>query len=461
MSFMIKLSESKRNFRLSGTGRMLVFLFAATLFVFSSCRKSPHKLGANILPKDAQLNIYYGFTDSIFGHSVREDSIRTDELSKNLLGSMVDSVFGVTTANIAVQYSLSTNGTDFGTNPHLDSLVMYLRYNGELFGDSLSVQKLHIYELTQDIFYDSVYHSNSSFQAGQFDYADLSFVPAPHDSVVLGEGVLADTLPPMMMINLSNISSELGQKILDADTASLADNDEFVKYFKGLYLASEPVSSKGALFAVNFMLRNSQMIVYYSNDEDGDSLQYRLNVTSSSARINTYQHDYSLSPQDFKQQVLQGDTTLGKAKLYVQGAGGVKTIIQIPDIHDYTHSSQIAINEAKLVLPGLDNNPAYPPSRLALVKIREDGKYEPLIDQYEGEEYFGGTYHKSTNSYTFRITRYMQSIFTGDEPNYGLYLFVSGASVNPESYVIRGNKSPDDSLGMHLEILYTDLEKGN
>ena len=460
MSFMIKLSESKKEFHLWGFGRGLILIFIATLFIFSSCRKSPHTLGANILPKDAQLKIFYGFSDSIFGHSVREDSIRTDELSKNLLGSMVDSVFGITTANIAVQYSLSTNGMDFGTNPQLDSLVLYLRYKGELFGDSLTVQKLHVYELAQDIFYDSAYHSNSTFQTNQVDYADLSFVPRPHDSVVMGEGVLADTLPPMMIINLTNISPELGQKLLDADTATLADNETFVKYFKGLYLASEPVTSKGALFTVNFMLRNSQMMIYYSND-DGDSLSYRFNVTSSSPRANNYRHDYSMSPQDFKQQVLQGDTTLGKSKLYVQGAGGVKTIIKIPDIHDYTHSSQIALNEVKLVIPGLMSNPDYPPSRLALVKITDDGGYQPLIDQYEGEDYFGGTYHKSSNSYIFRITRYMQSIFTGDEPNNGLYLFVSGASVNPESFVIRGNQSPDDSLGMHLEIIFTDLEKGN
>ena len=456
MSFMIKLSESRKRFRLPGINRGLILIFFATLLIFSSCRKSPHKLGANILPENAQLKIFYGFWDGIYGYSTREDSIRTDELSKNLLGSMVDSTFGVTTADIAVQYSLSTNGFDFGVNPQLDSLVLYLRYNGELYGDSLSTLKLHIFELNQDIFYDSIYHSNSTFETLDQDYADLTFVPAPHDSVVLGDGILADTLEPMMMINLSNLSQDLGQKLLNADSASLADNEGFLKYFKGLYLKSEPVSSKGSLFAVNFLLRNSQMVIYYKNDEK-DSLHYNFNVTSSSARINTYHHDYTNSPQDFKQQVINGDTILGLEKLYIQGVGGVRAVIKVPDIRDYTNNSRVAFNEVKLVIPGDASHP-FPPARLALVKASADGGYLPLIDQYEGEEYFGGTYKAGSNEYIFRITRYMQSIYTGDEPNSDLYLFVSGASVNPENFIIRGNKVEGDTLGMRLEILYTDLD---
>jgi len=329
--------------------------------------------------------------------------------------------------------------------------------NGELFGDSLSTQKLHIFELNQDIFYDSIYHSNSAFETLEQDYANLTFVPAPHDSVVLGEGILADTLEPMMIINLSNISPDLGQKLLDADSASLADNTGFLEYFKGLYFKSEPLSSKGALFAVNFLLRNSQMVIFYKNDEE-DSLRYNFNVTSSSARINTYHHDYTNSPQDFKQQVIDGDTTLGLERLYIQGVGGVRTIIRVPDIRDYTNNSRVAFNEVKLVIPGAVSHSLYPPARLALVKATADGGYLPLIDQYEGEEYFGGTYHAESNEYIFRITRYMQSIYTGDEPNSDLFLFVSGASVNPENFIIKGNKVEGDTLGMRLEILYTNLD---
>ncbi len=452
MSFMIKLSVSKKKSVRSKLLGGLLLLSVSLFFIFSSCRRSPHLLGADILPENARLQIFYGFWDGISAYSKSEDSLRTDELSVNLLGSKYDSTFGITTANIAVQYSLSTNGYDFGENPQLDSLVLYLRYTGKLYGDSNSVQHLHIYELDQDIYKDSAYFASSSFEKLDIDYADFTFVPKPNDSVAIGE----DTLPPLIRINLSKLNDQLAQKLLAADTSILADNDKFMEYFKGLYLESEPVVTGGAMYGVNFLKTNSGLIIYYSNDEQ-DSLHYRFNVNSATARINNYIHDYTNSPQDFKQHVLQGDTALGHEKFYVQGAGGVKTIINIPDIRDYTDSKEIALNEVKLVLPGFEGA-TEAPAQLALVEITEDGSYKPLIDQYEGPDYFGGTYQKSTNQYVFRITRYMQSIFTGDEPNNGLYLFVSGAAINPEGFVFKGNKMEGDTLGMRLEILFTDLD---
>ena len=459
MSFMIKLSESRKKITFTILRKGLFLLPVFFLLLFFSCRKSPHTLGATILPENAQLKIVYGFWDGLYGHSVLEDSIRTDELLRNMLGSRYDSVFGITTANIAAQFGLTSNGVSFGDNPILDSMVLYLRYNGEIYGDSSTVQHLHIYELNQDMYIDSTYRSNSTFQYGDIDYADLNYKPAPHDSVVLGNGELADTVAPQMIINLSNISPQLGQKILDADTTALSGDSLFRDFFKGLYFKSEPVTSGGALFSVNFLLRGSQIILYYHNN-DKDSLQYRLSANVITPRVNTYTHDYSVSPADFQQQVINGDTALGFEKLYVQGTGGIKTILKVPDIRDYTDSSRIAFNEVKLIIPGV-TKPLKAPERLALVKIAEDSSYVPLIDQYEGDSYFGGKYKSSTNEYVFRITRYMQSLYTGNEANRGLYLFVSGASINPENFVIKGNKYEGDTTGMRLEIIYTNLDNTN
>ncbi|RLD88401.1 MAG: hypothetical protein DRJ09_08525, partial [Bacteroidetes bacterium] len=142
MNFMIKSSESRKKIAVAIVRKSLFLLPVFFLLLLFSCRKSPHTIGASILPENAQLKIVYGFWDGLYGHSIIEDSIRTDELSRNMLGSMNDSVFGVTTANIAAQFTLTSNGIDFGENPQLDSMVLYLRYNGEIYGDSSTVQHL-------------------------------------------------------------------------------------------------------------------------------------------------------------------------------------------------------------------------------------------------------------------------------------------------------------------------------
>ena len=448
MNFMIKLSVNKNLFVKFVTNG-LVFLCFLSIFFFTSCRYSPHKLGAEILPENARLKIYYGSWNGFHAYSYRADSVRTDELSRNLLGSLYDSTFGVTTASVYSQFVLSTNGISFGMNPQIDSVVLEMRYFDKIFGDTNTLQHIHIYELEDELHYDSVYYSNSFFKINPDEYADLVFYPRLHDSVVVGN----DTLPPMLRVKLKN---EFGQKILDADSSTLQDIDKFLSFFKGLAIISEPVYDRGALFAIDLKAKGSRLQFYYHN-EAGDSLKYSLYVTANTAYVNRYEHNYSHSPQDFRQQVLEGDTLLGMEKFYVQGTGGVRTFIRIPDLRTWDIPERSALNEVKLVLPGKIIS-KLPPTRLALVRKTADGTYEPLIDQFEGESYFGGVYNKSNNEYIFRITRYMQKMLQDtDYENFGLYLFVSGASYSPENFVFKGS-DVQDTTGMRMEIIYTDLD---
>ncbi len=455
---MTRLLKNKKSFKTVLSFFKLTAFFAGifSLFLLSSCRNSPSVLGVEILPEDADLQVHYIVWDGVYGYSVLEDSVRTDDLPTNLVGSMFDSTFGVTNAGVATQFVLSSNGVSFGENPQLDSLILEIRYSGTLYGDSTTPQTLHIYELSEDIYYDTAYYSNYQVQTYGVDYANMQFVPSPHDSIIMGD----DTLAPMLRINLSQLNPELANKILNADSASLADNESFIDFFKGLYITTEPVTSGGALFGVDLLGRGTRLALYFSNDEE-DSLLYNFYVAATaSPRINTYSHDYSLAADDFKQQVLQGDTTLGNQKFYVQGAAGVKAIIKIPDLRDndslnYEH---IAINEVKLFLPGYDKS-KYPPQKLALVRILEDGSYEPLIDEYEGDAYFGGDYQEGANQYRFRITRYTQKLITDDNYlNKGLYLFVSGASFKPNYFTFKGNQNGEEFTGMRVEIIYTIVD---
>ena len=442
----------KKHLRLFKLTAFLLLGILSFSFI-TSCRNSPSVLGVSILPEDADLTVHYIVWNGVYGYSILEDSVRTDNLPVNLIGSMFDSTFGVTTAGVATQFVLSSNGVSFGENPQLDSLVLEIKYKGDVYGDSNTYQTLHVYELDQDIYYDSAYYSNASINTFDVDYANFQFQPRPHDSIILGN----DTLPPMLHINLSSQFPDLAEKILNADSAQLADNESFMEFFKGLMIVGEPVSSGGAVFPIDLMARGTRLALYFSNDEE-DSLLYNFYVAATaSARVNIYTHDYTLGDDDFKQQVLSGDTALGAQKFYVQALGGVKSIIKIPDLreHDSLNYEHIAINEVKLFLPG-EKKVQHPPTKLALVRILEDGSYEPLIDEYEGEAYFGGEYEESGNYYRFRITRYVQKLISDENYlNKGLYLFVSGASYKPGSFIFKGNENGDDLSGLRVEIIYT------
>ncbi len=88
----------------------------------------------------------------------------------------------------------------------------------------------------------------------------------------------------------------------------------------------------------------------------------------------------------------------------------------------------------------------------------ENGEIQFTADQLEGDNYFGGTYNESTQSYEFRITLYVQSILNGT-PGYGLALYPYGKSINANQVVLYGTEPEDTTLPkMYLNVIYTLLE---
>ena len=194
-------------------------------FFFSACEE-PDIIGMDVLPGVDSIGIEFWDTTSIISYSEIEDSVRTDETTSNLLGSFKDPVFGTTSASFYTQVRLSSNDVDFGTSPVFDSLILSLAYSG-YYGDTSVSQNVIIYELTEDIYRDSNYYSNQSFLFIKPNLANYKFLPNPNDSVYVDGEMQA----PQLRINFDQI---LGDKFLQAASSDLTDNDNFLKFCKGL-----------------------------------------------------------------------------------------------------------------------------------------------------------------------------------------------------------------------------------
>jgi hypothetical protein len=433
-------------------------LFFFGIFLFTSCSKPPGEIGAEIQPEQSKLQVYYLSTNEVFAYSLPDDSIRTDETSLNLLGSIMDPVFGSSVAGIYSQFKLSLHEPDFGSNPVLDSLVLQLLYSGSSYGDTVTPLIVHTYELLEGLDFLSEYYSNTVIPVASADYSNFKFIPHPHDSTYIGD----DTLAPMLRINLSNVNTDLANKLLHADSLDLKSDSAFTAFFNGLYFVTEPVTGGGSISYFNMNTGNensSKMILYYHNDSL-DSLSFHYIINQFTPRFNKYEHDFTMAESAFKAQVIGGDTSLGSQKFYTQGIAGVKSIVRLPNLRKTNDLDVVAINEAKLVFSGFEEDPFNEaPAKLALVEIQEDGSYLPLTDEAEGINYFDGNYKSSTNSYTFRITRHIQALISDTtKPNNGLYMFVRGESVKPERFIFNGNQPESDTAAFRLEILYTLLK---
>lgn len=434
---------------------IVVLLF---VLIISACKKDPYEVGVDLLPATDTLNLQQSDTASLIAYSELQDSIRTDKTSTFLLGSILDPVFGISTASFYSQFRFVKESYDFGENPVLDSVVLALQYYG-IYGDSNTYQTVRVYEVSQILDAEKSYYSNQSAGIYPVMLASKTFRPAIHDSV----RVYTKKTVPHLRINLNQYSNYFGNKIISTPASILADNNNFVEYMRGLYIESAPTSYSGALIQFKPVSAYSKIIVYYHNTSVGDSLSCELVITTASARFNHIDHHQYLDANpDFKQQVLNHDTTLGKTRLYLQGLGGVRIKVRLPFLSDFSKKGAIAVNNALLVLKNITADTSLaPPPGLTLMQIDSTGNYSFLIDENEGPEYFGGTYNRTARTYSFRITRHVQQILLGKTKNKDLLITVNNpikSLLDPNRIVINGTQPvlpsiPADRL--QFQMIYT------
>jgi len=430
-------------------------LFLVSAFLFTSCKSDNSDLGLDIQPPYDKLNVSSNDTTTIIAYSQISDSVKTDETSLSLLGSMADPVFGSSIASFFTQFRLGQSAYDFGTTPFPDSLILSLDYSG-FYGDSNAVMTVKVFELDEQIHIDSSYYSNQSVAIKTTLLGEKTFTPDFSSNVVIGE----DTLDPHLRINLSTLTTELAFKLLTAPSDSMDNNASFLNFFYGLYLTAEPANSGGSIIYFDLLSSLSEMTLYYHNSS-GDSLKFEYLINSNCARFGNFTHDYSLGDPTFRAQVIDKDTTLGKSICYVQALGGVKTFVRFPNIKNFYANGKIAVNEARFFMSCMETDPALSvANNLIIVRKTEEGSYEILDDQLNGTDYYGGSYDENYHGYWFRITTAIQDLMRSEDPDYGFEIYLSGGAVNAERVLLDGTSPqlpvlPEDR--MRLVITYTNL----
>jgi hypothetical protein len=150
--------------------------------------------------------------------------------------------------------------------------------------------------------------------------------------------------------------------------------------------------------------------------------------------------------------------------LYLEGLGGMRIKFRMPNIMSFGKNRKIAINDALLLFKDATTDTTLqPPAKLVLMRDSA-GIYKNIIDELEGTAYFGGIYNKTTQTYYFRLTRYVQKMITGYyATNPELYIMAndpSSAVLYPNRVRVNGyNPSlPGASASrFRLQITYTIL----
>jgi hypothetical protein len=445
VSFSVRLLQS-----------LFPILFISILFAFQSCNKEPGTIGTNL--KNDLLNAAFTDTTTLFAYSILEDTLNTTNLNSNFLGYLLDEVFGTTIAGIYTQFVPNATSFALGDNPIVDSIVLTLRYTGGFYGDTLNPFKIEVYRLTEDISSDKIYYQNNSFKYDDTKTLTLmdEFILYPKPNTKIKVDSLVDA---HLRIRLSD---QLGEEFVDeikTNNGQMTDA-AFKKFFKGLFINPIPLANEGSLVSFNLSSIVSGIQLYYKNNDVPRRLSFPIvSRTSPTRRVSTYNHDYNRgNDDDFKQQVLENDTLLGKKILYVQSMGGVKTKISFPNIKAL-RGKRIVINKAELIITNFEENISKypPPERLSLQAINQKGELVFLPD-HTNLGYWGGGYDKTKQEYRFRITRYIQDIILKDNLEPYIYLVAEGAARYANRLLLHGTYPSElyADKRLRLEIYYTE-----
>jgi len=242
-----------------------------------------------------------------------------------------------------------------------------------------------------------------------------------------------------------------------------SSQQEFLSYFKGIYIDTDNHSDEGGLYAFNlingaFSLSSppfSQLGIYTTSPSD--TLFSRFHTGENSARVNFITHDYIGS----KVENVIGDK--GEVEeselLYIKGAAGTAAKLYIPKINDWKDSTDVAINKAELVLSVVSDTLF--PEKLVMAVIDKDGNPE-ILPEY-GLRILDGVYNKEENTYRFNITFYLQKIIQdkGETLNHGFLIYPSNRRSDPRGVIIANPKDKEANekdKRIKLSITYTKIK---
>ncbi len=425
-----------------------ISILASILLLVYSCEEDPSKIGVNILPGSDFVKIRSTDTISVFSYTNYDEAARSENPNYSYLGSLYDPYFGTTSAEFVSEIRLGTRWP--GGSFTVDSIKLFLRLLNVL-GDVDSEQILTISEISEQIYYDSAYYSNSPVPLTGYDAATIVL---PH--------LKADTINNIEL----NLPVQFGNYLL-RDTSMLFHSNvkpDFRSYLKGLYFR---ITSSTAPLLMSLSLAppasvgNSYnyFILYYHNESGVQRVYYFiLDAVSKNACFNRFSHDFNTAETNKKIQHINDG--IKDTISFVQSLNGVYTKFVLPGLNDIKSDpsfSKLVVNKARISVPVfLDNNlikPSNVSSQIYLTYRTESGQKYIVPDLSINQSFFDGTLDTINKMYDFNIAsfvqKYLEDTTNKIEPEVEMML-PSGMLKNA---ILKANNS---STPVKFEFTYTE-----
>lgn len=417
----------------------------ALLIAFSCTKIKSTDIGSELIPAVDNITTFDTSLVVVTENFVTSDSLNprvlynrdgsTPDIFAGYISS--DPQFGKTSATMYVLFSPNSYPFPYEVKDslYLDSVVLTLRWNGAVIGDTNAIQKLNVFQLEQPIDADSAYGLTDDLPYSRL-LGSRTFAPS-----ILNDSILVGTRKVINQLRI-RLSDDFGKELLKMDTSAgqpLNRDSIFRSYVKGFAITPDiaGASSANALMGFNISDTNSSIRIYYRYDtaskKDTTFKTYRYRISAGFA--NNIERNYAGSE-------LAATLTPGSDSIvYMQTTPGTYSVLRMPSLNGFKAlKGNVVVHKAELSMQqiastGQGDNLFKAPALLyidykdtVLNKSRpffldafQQGLYQPSLAGGV-RKYVPGPGGTVISEYRFNIPRYIQGIITRNDTNFPIYL---------------------------------------
>lgn len=471
--------------RLSSAVSILMVLLVA------ACNE-PTDIGANLINDDDRLESIFTDTLSIDVSILDSGPINTGENNSIVLrpagvGAINDDpVFGKAFAGVYFQMEPQDPYPFYEEDPDnlsVHALTLIMRYvdvttGMDAYGDTLSMQNLAVYRMTEELANDAEYFSDQDFSVDEDELGRLTNILFEPDLTVLEMDMVLDTLPqPQIRFDLTDtdLADELLAVLTDQSDSSYLKPETFKDKLNGLYVRPDTTLANNAIASFN-ILNGTQLLLEYIDASDNDTLSLNFLPEDSCRVVNRFIQDYSTASDGLLTEVIvPGEEEINVSEhAFLQGMGGWNMLIDVPHLAEL---GNILVNQADLYLTVADDdfieNETYAlPPKLDVRTRNEEGETFATEEFFREETELIDT--TETPFYRIPLNFLVQALT--DEENAGQRILITVSNVEsafnqlppkeallpdqflPHRLVLCGPDHPDPEKRMRLELNYTKID---
>lgn len=408
-----------------------ILLFALIIY---SCEEKSTTIGSDLLPGTDLVEVFAADTIPVESYTMYIDSVFSTNRTYSFLGGLYDPYFGNTFSDFVSQLRLTKKYS--GGPPVVDSVKIAIPITGAR-GKYGIQQKVVLYEITEQLYSDTLYYSNRDPKAGLY----LGSYPLP--------AVAKDS----SYIFVINMPVWVGEYLL-RDTTKLNQEggaNDFRAFFKGLYVTLEAGAKSGIkgsvpdiplMMALSFSTGDFKIRVYYHTYK-ASNLTFDFIINANSVRYNRYLHDFSTGEPGKKIQHINDGykDTLS----YIQSFNGVFTRIKFPEMKEFINKMPFSVNKTKLIFTVFLDEDIYTattvPARIYMSYATSSGTKSIVPDYYVSSSFFDGTFNTSAKTYSFNLAAFAQEYLEGRIPDPVIDMYFPEGEI--KNVILKANNSSD------------------